>query len=74
MTHSDQAHLICTDDSCGAEYIVLKKSSCATPNPLCGCGSELKRVYHVPIFLFQTGSHQPTVRFVFAPIYDINQN
>jgi|HubBroStandDraft_4_1064222.scaffolds.fasta_scaffold186826_2 hypothetical protein len=74
MTHTDQVHLICTDDSCGAEYIVLKKSSCATPNPLCGCGSELKRVYHIPIRLFQTGFPQPTSGFVFAASYDINQN
>jgi hypothetical protein len=74
MTQSEQVHLICTDDSCGAEYIVLKKSSCATPNPLCGCGSELKRVYHFPIFLFQRALHQPSYRFVFTANYDINQN
>ena len=74
MTHSEQVRLICTDDSCGAEYIVLKNSSCATPNPLCGCGGELKRVYHVPIFLFQTGSHWSSYGYALAATYDINQN
>jgi hypothetical protein len=74
MTHSVQVHLRCTDESCGAEYIVLKKSSCTTPNPLCGCGSELKRVYHVPMFLFQTGCRESSYQFELAATYDINQN
>jgi hypothetical protein len=74
MTHSEQIHLICTDDSCGAEFIVLKKSSCATSNPLCGCGSQLKKAYRVPIFLLQTGFYRPSYRFVFAATYDINEN
>jgi hypothetical protein len=74
MTHSQQVHLICTDDSCGAEYIVLKKSSFATPNPICGCGSELKKAHRIPIFLFQKGSHQPSHRFELPPTNHINQN
>jgi hypothetical protein len=74
MNHSEQVHLICTDDSCGAEYIVIKKTSCATPNPLCGCGSELKKVHYLPMFFLHTASSQPSYQFVFMATYDINQN
>jgi hypothetical protein len=74
MTDIQQVHLICTDDSCGAEYIVLKKSSCATPNPLCVCGNELKRVFHAPIFLFQIGLNQSSYLFMFKASYDVGQN
>jgi hypothetical protein len=74
MTDIQQVHLICTDDSCGAEYILLKKFSCATSNPLCVCGSELKTVLHVPIFFYQAGSQQPSYRSVFKDICNISKN
>jgi hypothetical protein len=41
--------LVCTNQECKAEIIVVKKPTFEKLNLRCACGSELKRIYHPPV-------------------------
>jgi hypothetical protein len=41
--------LVCTNHECGAEIIVVKKPAFEKQNLRCACGSELKKIYHLPV-------------------------
>jgi hypothetical protein len=41
--------LVCTNQECKAEIIVVKKPALEKQNLRCSCGSELKRIYHPPV-------------------------
>jgi len=40
--------LVCTNQECRAEIIVVKKPAFEKQNFCCACGSVLKRIYHPP--------------------------
>jgi hypothetical protein len=41
--------LVCTNQECKAEIIVVKKPALENQNLRCACGSELKKIYHTPM-------------------------
>lgn len=40
--------LVCTNQECRAEIVVVKKPAIQKQNFHCACGSELKKIYHAP--------------------------
>jgi hypothetical protein len=41
--------LVCVNQECRAEVIVVRKPASEKQNLRCACGSELKRIYHPPV-------------------------
>jgi hypothetical protein len=41
--------LVCTNQECRAEIIVVRKPAFEKQNLRCACGGELKKIYHPPM-------------------------
>jgi hypothetical protein len=46
---AEEECLVCTNHECGAEFVIRRKPAIEKQKPRCCCGSELKKLYHLPL-------------------------
>jgi len=51
MQMKENDMLRCQNRNCGCEVRVMKGSSDGSSNPLCCCGTKMKKPYAAPVFL-----------------------